>query len=387
VHYDCAPVPDVFIAADSMRSPEMRHEVPVAIPDPFYYMEHAGRRFVVVGSFEVPRVEELGLGHEVHAPEHFGLDELYESGLKYWEIGQHIGLRACKELGISSAVVPHTFPLELADFLRANGVEVRPDRQFFVARRRSKTDVELAGIRRAQRACEAAMDAVRELLRRASAARNGSTLKLDGEPLTCERLKAAIGHVFTELGVFADESIVSHGPQTAIGHDMGSGAIERGEPIILDLFPRDRETACYADMTRTFVVGEPSTELAEYHRVVKEALDRSTTAIKAGVSGRDVNRLACEHFQEHGYPTLLSKEPGEVLFDGFYHGLGHGVGLEVHEQPILGRIGEELVVGDVVTVEPGLYRPGFGGCRLEDLVLVTQDGSETLTQYPYDLEP
>jgi Xaa-Pro aminopeptidase len=379
-------VPDVLIAADSIRSPEIRHEVPVSIPDPFFYIERDGRKIVVVGSFEVPRVEELGQGHEVYAPEKFGLDELFQQGLKYWEIGREICLRACREFGVESPVVPHSFPLELADYLRENGVNVRVDRDFFADRRRVKNEFELAGIRRAQRACEAAMDAARDLLRRAEAS-NG-TLALDGEPLTCERIKTRVEQVFSEHGVAAEESIVSHGPQTAIGHDMGSGPIAPSEPVVLDLFPRDRETGCYADMTRTFVVGTPPDELVEYHRLVKEALDRSFAAVRAGTDGSAVNRLVSEHFQEHGYPTLLSKEPGEVLMEGFFHSLGHGVGLEVHELPILGRLtGQSLVAGDVVTLEPGLYRQGFGGCRLEDLVLVTEDGAENLTEYPYDLKP
>jgi Xaa-Pro aminopeptidase len=341
---------------------------------------------VVVGSFEVPRVEELGLGHEVFAPEKFGIDELIDQGLKYWEIGREICLRACREFGLESALVPHTFPLEIADYLRENGVEVRVDREFFAGRRRVKTEVELAGIRRAQRACEAAMDAARELMRAAD--RSNGSLTLDGEPLTCERIKSRVENVFSEHGVAAEESIVSHGPQTAIGHDMGSGPIAPSEPIVLDLFPRDRETGCYADMTRTFVVGEPPEELVAYHRVVKEALDRSLAEIRAGKDGSEVNRIVSEHFQEHGYPTLLNKQRGEVLMEGFFHSLGHGVGLEVHELPILGRLaGQELVAGDVVTVEPGLYRQGFGGCRLEDLVLVTEDGAENLTRFTYDLAP
>ena len=379
-------MPDVLIAADSIRSPEMRHEVPVAIPDPFFYIERDGRRIVVTGSFEVPRVEELGLGHEVHAFEDFGLDELYQQGLEYWQLARELCLRACRGVALTNAVVPHTFPLELADHLRANGVDVRVDRKFFDGRRRVKTEVELDGIRRCQRACEAAMDAARELLRSAEAS-NG-TLSLDGETLTCERIKARVEQVFSEHGVAAEESIVSHGAQTAIGHDMGSGPIAPGEPVVLDLFPRDRETGCYADMTRTFVVGEPPEELLEYHRLVKEALDRSLAEIRAGRDGSEVNRMVSDHFAAHGYPTLLTKPEGEVLLEGFFHSLGHGVGLEVHEQPVLGRLaGQELVAGDVVTVEPGLYRQGFGGCRLEDLVLVTEDGAENLTQYPYDLAP
>jgi Xaa-Pro aminopeptidase len=185
----------------------------------------------------------------------------------------------------------------------------------------------------------------------------------------------------------SEEFIVAHGAQSAVGHEMGSGTIAEGEPVVIDLWPKDMETACYADMTRTFVVGEPPEEVTRYHALCQEALDRSLAAIRAGEAGAEVFRLACEVFHEAGEPTQLSKKRGEVLEDGFYHGLGHGVGLEVHEAPSLGRTPGTLVAGDVVTVEPGCYRHGYGGVRLEDLVLVTEDGAENLTDYPYDLAP
>jgi Xaa-Pro aminopeptidase len=376
---------DVLIVGDSFRNPEIRHEVPVGVPDPFLYVEHGDRRLAVVGSFEVDRVVAADNGIEVYAFERFGRDELQEQGLNYDEILREVTVRVCGEIGVTSAIVPPTFPLEIADRLRESGVEVTWDRPFFVARRRVKNEFELAGIRRAQRACEAAMDEARSLLRRAE--RSNGILRLDGDPLTCERVKAAIERVFSDHGVSSDDPIVSHGPQTAVGHDTGSGPIAPGEPIVLDLYPRDRETGCYADMTRTFVVGTPPDELAEYARLVKEALDRSLAEIRAGATGRHVYEVACDVFERHGYPTLRTKEQGSVLSDGFYHSLGHGVGLEVHEEPALGKVGNELLAGDVVTVEPGLYRQGFGGCRLEDLVLVTPDGAENLTQYPYDLTP
>src|ERR671937_614805 len=380
-----AAVADVLIFADSLRSPEMRHEVPLAVPDPFLYAEREGERHVVASSFELGRINEVAPHLEALPLEEFGVDELYAQGLSRDEIELEVILRAARRFGIEQAVVPGTFPLEVADHLRANGIEVAADRELFIGRRRVKNEAELAGIRRAQRAAEAGMDAAREILR-AAERRNGS-LVVDGEALTCERLKLAVEQAFSEHGVFADEFIVSHGAQTAIGHDMGSGPIAPGEPVCLDLFPRDRESGCYADMTRVYVVGEPPEELREYHRLCREALDRSVEAVRAGVEGRDLYRLSCEFFEEHGYPTLLSKPPGEVLKDGFYHSLGHGVGLEVHEQPNLGRGPGELVAGDVIAVEPGLYRNGFGGVRLEDLVHVTEDGAETLTEYPYDLEP
>jgi len=378
-------VSDVLIYADSIRFAEMRHEVPLGVPDPFLYAERNGTRSVVASSFELGRINDVAPDIEALPMEEFGIDELYAQGLTREEIELEVVLRAARRFGIDDAVVPGTFPLELADHLRSNGIQVRADRDLFVQRRRVKNDAELAGIRRAQRAAEAAMDAARELMR--SAERQDGSVLLDGEPLTCERIKLAVEQAFTANGAFADEFIVSHGPQTAVGHDMGSGPIAPDEPVCLDLFPRDRESGCFADMTRVFVVGTPSDELREWHTLCKEALDRSVAAVKPGVSGSALHKISCDIFEEHGYPTLRSKEPGEVLRDGFYHSLGHGVGLEVHEEPSLGRAPGELVAGDVIAVEPGLYRHGYGGCRLEDIVLVTESGPEVLTDYPYDLEP
>jgi len=180
--------------------------------------------------------------------------------------------------------------------------------------------------------------------------------------------------------------IVSHGSQTAIGHDMGSGRIGRDDVVLLDLFPVDVESACFSDITRTFVVGNAPAEIPEWHELCREALELAAAEVRAGANGGDIHRLVSRFFAERGFPTLLTKPEGEVLRDGFYHGLGHGVGLEVHESPSLGMIGEELVAGDVITIEPGLYRFGFGGVRVEDLLLVTDDGYERLTDCPYDLE-
>jgi Xaa-Pro aminopeptidase len=377
---------DVLVYADTMRSPELRHEVPLPVPDPFLYVERDGERHAVVTSFEIDRIDALGVGVKTHPLEEFGNDELLAQGLSRDDVARRVALNACRSLGLVEAAVPPTFPLELADFLRAEGLSLTPDRALFDARRRVKNEFELAGIRRAQRGCEAALDAARELLRRAEPS-NGSPLVVDGEPLTCERIKLVVESVFGEHGLSAEEFVVAHGPQTAIGHDMGSGPIAPNEPIVFDLFPRDRESGCFSDMTRTYVVGTPDDELVRYRELCREALDRALAEIRPGVAGSELHRLVCDFFHEHGFPTQLSKQPGEVLSEGFYHGLGHGVGLEVHEKPALGRGSDELVAGDVVAVEPGLYRQGYGGCRLEDLVLVTESGAENLTDYPYDLEP
>lgn len=303
---------DVLIIADSIRSPDMRHVVPVAIGDPFLYAERDGRASVVVASFERERVKALAMGLDVRTFEDAGVDELLTRGLSKEEVGRKLWLSACRLLGIERAVVPRTFPLGDGDHLRANGIELTVDQDFFDARRRRKNPVELAGIRRAQRAAEAGMAAGLDLLRRAVPANGG--LAVDGDPLTCELLKLHVERAFGEHGASADEFIVSRGAQTAVGHDMGSGPIARDDVVLFDLFPRDRESGCY-------------------------------------------------------------------------HATGHGVGLDVHEEPGVGRVGAELVAGDVIALEPALYRHGYGGVRLEDLVLVTEDGCEVLTDFPYDLEP
>jgi Xaa-Pro aminopeptidase len=378
-------MPDVLIVADTIRSPELRHEVPLAVPDPFLYAEVGGKRAVVISSLEASRVTALGTGLEVLTFEEVGVDELLKRGLDSYEVERELHLSAVRHLGLEQAVTPTGFPLGQADYLRSQGIELTADQPFFDDRRRVKTEPELAGIRRACRAVEAGITVGVDLLK--SAGRSNGVLTLDGEPLTCERVKLEVERAFGEHGVAAEEFTVSHGAQTAVGHDGGSGPIAADDVVLFDLFPRDRESACYSDFTRTYSLGTPSDELAEFHRLAKEALDLAVAAVRPGVKGSDIHRLVCDFFHEQGYKTQLHKDEGEVLVDGYFHATGHGVGLEVHERPGVGRIeSEPLVVGDVIALEPGLYRHGYGGVRLEDLVLVTTEGAEVLTSFPYDFE-
>jgi Xaa-Pro aminopeptidase len=368
---------DVVMFADTLRSPELRHEVPIAAPDPFIYVEARGRRHVFAGSLEVPRLAALDGGVHVEPLETLGVDDLIAAGWPRHAIDEELVLRACRELGVVAAAAPRSFPLAVADHLRANGVDVRPDGTLFDARRRAKTELELAGIQRAQRACEEAMDAIRTVLRER------------GPGVTCEELRADALEVFAARGVGAEDlPIVSHGAQTVVGHEVGSGPITEGEPVVVDLFPRDTVSGCFADMSRTFCLGDPPEELVEYHRLSRRALELAVSLVRPGATGQELHAAVCDLFEEAGYATQRTKQPGAVLAEGFYHSLGHGVGLEVHEEPILGRTGTDpFVPGDVLAVEPGLYRLGFGGCRLEDLVLVTESGCEVLTSYRYELEP
>jgi Xaa-Pro aminopeptidase len=178
------------------------------------------------------------------------------------------------------------------------------------------------------------------------------------------------------------------GPDPSIGHDPGSGPLPAHVPVLIDLWPRDEISGCWADMTRCFVRGEISGQIAAIHALVLEALGRSIEAIKPGARAEEIYGIACDTFEAAGYPTARTKKPGETLREGFYHGLGHGVGLEVHEEPTLGRSGHgSLIEGEVIAVEPGTVDRQIGGIRLEDLVLVTERGGERLTDFPYALEP
>jgi Xaa-Pro aminopeptidase len=378
-------VPDVLIYGDTFRSPELRHEVPLGIPDPFLYAEVGGVKHIQISAMEAARLAAVGR-FELHPGEEYGSDDLIASGSSYEEVRAEVIVRAVAALGVTSAAVPETFPLWLADRLRAEGVELVVDQSLFDDRRRVKTDAELAGMLRAQRAAEAGMDTIRDLLRRAAVV--DGLLVLGGEPLTVERIKSAMSQTFAAHGTTADEFIVAPGAQGAVGHDMGSGPVRAGVPIVVDIWPRDNESSIFCDMTRTYVVGDVPDDVREWHRLCKQALDRAISEITDGASGRSIFDGTCEIFEAAGVPTQRTKEQGKPLSDGFFHGLGHGVGLEVHEQPGLGLASKlPLKAGDVVTVEPGCYRQGYGGVRLEDLVLVTGGAAENLTRYQYDLEP
>lgn len=367
----------------------MRHEVPLPIGDPFLYLESDGRRAVVTSALEEARLAAAAPELERLLIEALGRDELIARGLSDDDMEHELCLRAISDLGIGEAVVPPEFPLALADRLRAAGVRLTPDGETFTARRRHKSATELAGIKRA---ADAAMDAMREAARVLREAEiHGGELWSDGELLSSEALRARIREVCARAGASAPADIMvkAMGPDPGIGHEPGSGPLPAHTPILIDLWPQDERSGCWADMTRTFVRGEISSEIAAIHALVLEAHDRSRAAIKPGIRGVELYGIACETFEAAGHSTGRTKPPGETLREGFYHGLGHGVGLEVHETPVLGRTGtQQLICGDVVAVEPGTVVRGTGGVRVEDSLLVTEAGSENLTgAVDYELAP
>ena len=355
-------------------SADLFHAVPAGIIDPFLYVETGDRRAATASVLDADKVRALGV--EILDPYSLGRDELLKAGRADHEIDAEVALRACRALGVERAAVPFEFPLAVADHLRAAGVELGVDQERFVERRREKTGTQLEGIRRAQSAADAAMAVAARLIHELAPG------------ITSEEIRTLMQAVCEEHGCeLPDDVIVSHGAQAAVGHEAGHGELAAGESVVVDIWPRDKASRCWADMTRTFVAGggEPPEELARYWQLTRASLERIYPMVRAGADCPTIYTASCEPYHEAGLPTQLTKEPGTVLEDGYFHGLGHGVGLELHERPNLGRTPDTLRAGDVITLEPGCYRPGFGGCRLEDLVVVADEGYETLTDFPYDL--
>jgi Xaa-Pro aminopeptidase len=378
----------VLIHGDTQRSPEMRHELPLSVGDPFLYLEIDGRRAVVTNPLEVDRIAEVAPDVERILTDELGSDELIAQGLARDLVEREVYVRAVKQLGIASASVPPDFPLALADRLREDGIELRPDDELFAERRRRKTDAELAGIRRAAKAGLAGLEEAARALREADI--DGEVLRSNGEVLTAEAVRTRIREVCARMGAAAPDDIIvaPMRPGDAVGHEAGSGPLPAHAAIGVDLWPQDEASGCWADMTRTWVRGDVSDAIAELHRVVLESHERALAATRAGVRGVDVYGAACDVIEASGHPTQRTKKPGETLRHGFFFSLGHGVGLEVHEAPALGRTGTApLIAGDVVAIEPGIVDPEHGGMRVEDLVVVTDTGYELLSERAYDLRP
>ena len=380
---------EYLIYGDTLRSPAMRHEVPLGIGDPFLYLETDGRRVVVTNALEDDRIAEAAPDLERLLADALGLDELIAQGLPREVVYRELFARAVDRVGIRAAIVPPEFPIALADRLRETGVELTPDDAEFETRRRRKTAAEMAGIRRATAAGLAGLAECARALREASI--DGDQLRIDGELLTSEIVRARVREVCARAGAPAPDDIIvaPMRPGDAVGHESGSGPLPAHAPICIDLWPQDEASGCWSDMTRTFVRGDVSDALGQLHTLVLEAHERACAAVRPGVPGVEVYGVACDVFEAAGHPTQRTKAPGETLRHGFYFGLGHGVGLDVHEAPALGRTGREpLIAGDVIAVEPGTVDPDHGGMRVEDLLVVTEDGYENLTaSFPYDLTP
>ncbi len=358
-------------------------------PDPVICVRAAGKKYLAVSALEYGRAEKEAPVDELISFDELDLTRLareLKSGARAFAAAT---ANLLKRVGAESSpvTVPLQFGVAYADELRARGLEIEPNGRLFANLRRVKAQEEISHIEEAQRAVEEACAHAVEILEEAEIS-DGGTLRWRGETLTSELLRSEIEIELLRRGCAADEgTITSGGTQAADPHERGSGPLKAGETVILDIFPRNQRSRYYADMTRTFIKGEPSPEMERMYEAVLESQEAALGMIRAGVNGRDVHDKVSDILHEKGYKTTKhDQKPGEPLIEGFFHGTGHGVGLEVHEAPRVSTADEELRAGDVVTVEPGLYAPGVGGVRIEDLIVVTEDGCRNLTNFPKEFQ-
>lgn len=368
-----AEVATLFIAASEHDS-NLYYATRFMAPDPFIYLEIKGERLMVMSDLEMDRARTQASVDRV---------------LSYSEIEQKAkkqGIKdptavdivhvVLKESKIRRLSVPANFPVIHAARLQERGYSLKPKRDPFYEQRVVKTAEEVHHIEDAQRATEEAVAAAHALLRRTEI--KDEQLWLDGEVVTSERIKKFVNVKLMERDCIAQHTIVAGGEQACDPHNEGSGPLPAHRSIIFDVFPRSATSRYFADMSRTVIRGKVSQELKRLFGAVKDAQEDAIDKIKDGVDGMKIHQGICARFEKAGYKTGLVN--GRM--QGYFHGTGHGVGLDIHEAPRISRTGSLLQEGHVVTVEPGLYYPGLGAVRIEDMVLVTKDGCRNLTNFP-----
>jgi Xaa-Pro aminopeptidase len=381
------PEPPLLFFADGYKFPDVYHTTRFLAPDPIIALEDVEELVIVASSLEEGRARKESRATTIANMNEYGAQELSGRGISGPEFWATIMKRFLDERGLKRVAVAPYFPLAEGDRLREMGIELVIANDLR-ERRRVKRPDEIEAIEAAQRATEAAWREGVEAIRRAKA-RADRTLELDGAVFTAERLRAIVESALLERGYASDGAICAPGPQAADPHQIGSGPLHSGEPIVMDIFPQHKQTRYWADMTRTVSKGEPPAEIRKIYDVVKRAQDAGIKALRPGVTGREVHELVEDIIWQAGYDTLRpgqKKDPSDPTPRGFIHSTGHGVGLEIHEAPAIARSGTKpLVAGDVVTIEPGVYDPVIGGVRLEDMLVITETGARNLTQAPREL--
>lgn len=292
--------------------------------------------------------------------------------------------RVASDAGVSKLVVPDDFSAGLLERIRALGVKVEIRPGSFFPGRIIKTDAEVAELRKANKASVAGFKAVEAILK-ASVIKKGF-VHFEGKVLTSERLHLAVNQAVLTVGASNVEGpICAAGIQAVDCHNHGSGPIRANELIVVDIYPRLATSGYCGDMTRTYLKGKASPAQRKLVAAVKKAYDIGMNSVKPGVTGAEIHNKVATFFEESGY----KKGVEGAYFTGFFHGLGHGVGLQVHEEPSVSPRGSgvnPLKAGMAITIEPGLYYPGIGACRFEDSVLVTKTGGESFAKHPFRWE-
>jgi Xaa-Pro aminopeptidase len=343
-------------------------------PDPFVYLELKGERLMLMSDLEMDRARSQASVDRV---------------ISYSEVERAVRAQGVSDpgtidivhsvlqpAGIKRLLVPANFSYAYALRLQQLGYQLELKTGPLFPARAVKTVEEVHFVEAAQRATERAVAAAHAALRTAEI-RNGF-IWLNGEPVTSEWIKKLINVQLMESECVAQHTIVAGGDQACDPHNEGSGPLPADRSIIFDVFPRSAQTRYFADMSRTVVKGRPSAELKKLYQIVKDAQEEAITKIHDGADGAKIHQGICDRFEAAGYRTGVVN--GRM--QGYFHGTGHGVGLDIHEVPRISKTGSLLQEGHIVTVEPGLYYPGLGAIRIEDMVWVTKDGCRDLTNFP-----
>lgn len=368
-----------LIISDSEKNANLYYATRFLAPDPFIFTQIGGRRLMVMNDLELDRAKAQAQVDEV---------------LSYTKLSQEAKQRGVSEPTMLDVVdtllkdhavrqieVPADFSLAYADGLRKRGYTLEATPDPFYPERMVKSKEEIARLTEALRITESALGSAIELIRNSEVLSDG-TLKIGGKPLTAELVRKAMHLTMMERDCVAQHTIVACGVQAVDPHNEGSGPLKADEPIVMDVFPQHAISRYFADITRTIVKGKASKKVTQMFEAVRQGQEIAFTMIKDGVDGATVHRAILDEFEKRGFTT--GEQNGRM--QGFFHGTGHGLGLEIHEPPRIGAKRDILKAGMVVTVEPGLYYLDAGGMRLEDTVVVTTDGCRVLNEAPKVLE-
>ncbi len=366
-----------LIVAPSDTDADMLYATRIFIGDPFIFLQQKGKRILVLSDLEIDRAKKNAKADEFVMFNQ--LEREVQGKAKKAPPYEKVLAHFLTKRGVKRALVPANFPLGFANEIKRNGIALETSNGLFWPAREKKTAEEIRLLERALRMTETGMKRGMEILK-ASKPGAGKKLKWSGKTLTSEILRAEIDSAILRAGGVPTNTIVAGGDQACDPHERGFGPLRADSLIILDIFPRDGKTGYWGDMTRTVVRGRASEQQRKLWEAVKAGQTLALKRIKAGVDGMSIHQAITELFERRGFPTEVRN--GRRV--GFFHGTGHGLGLEIHEYPRLQKV--VLKAGQCLTVEPGLYYPGIGGARIEDVVIVEKTGCRILSRFPKQLE-
>jgi Xaa-Pro aminopeptidase len=371
---------NLLMVADSEHDANMLYAVGMFVPDPFIYLRLRGRELIVMSDLEVDRALRAAPHCRVLSLTKYQ-DRLRHSGIRSPSLAQVIR-DILRSKGVRRALVPSGFPLGLATELARLRISVKVRRGNFFAQREQKLPVEVKKISAALVMAEVGMAEGMQFLRSAKISRDRRLLH-NSVPLTSEKLRSVIDTAVLQASGLPAHTIVAGGCQGCDPHERGFGPLRADEPIIIDIFPRSQQTGYFGDITRTVVRGRANEGVRRLYDTVLRGQKLAFRKVRAGIPTVEVHRAVQEFFVQQGYKT--GKHHGRM--EGFFHGTGHGLGLELHEAPRMGNHSPgKFKPGHVVTIEPGLYFSEIGGVRLEDVALVTNNGARNLTRFEKILE-